>query len=143
MPQNSINLLYYSRLNPSTSASHNNGRQHHPIYALCQLAVDRADHIVVVSETTRRDLVETLKVNEDRITNTYQSVSLPADLIDRPQEDAILDIEETLGLGWQGYFLYFGAVEPKKNLARLIEAHMTSKVDSPLVIVWRAGLARC
>ena len=106
---------------------------------LCQLAVDRADHIVVVSETTRRDLVETLKVNEDRITNTYQSVSLPADLIDRPQEDAILDIEETLGLGWQGYFLYFGAVEPKKNLARLIEAHMTSKVDSPLVIVGGRG----
>ncbi len=106
---------------------------------LCQTSVDRADHIVVVSETTRRDLIEILGVNEDRITNTYQAVSLPSDLIDKSQEDAILDIEETLGLGWQGYFLYFGAVEPKKNLARLIEAHLTSNVDAPLVIVGGRG----
>lgn len=106
---------------------------------LCQSAVDRADHIVVVSETTRRDLVEILGVCQDRITNTYQAVSIPADLIEKLEDDVVLDIEETLGLGWHGYFLYFGAVEPKKNLARLIEAHLTSKVDAPLVIVGGRG----
>jgi glycosyltransferase involved in cell wall biosynthesis len=83
--------------------------------------------------------VEILGVCQDRITNTYQAVSIPADLIEKLEDDVVLDIEETLGLGWHGYFLYFGAVEPKKNLARLIEAHLTSKVDAPLVIVGGRG----
>ncbi|NWP75019.1 glycosyltransferase family 4 protein, partial [Escherichia coli] len=42
----------------------------------------------------------------------------------------------------QGYFLYFGAIEPKKNVGRLIEAYLASEVATPLVIVggraWRS-----
>jgi glycosyltransferase involved in cell wall biosynthesis len=44
-------------------------------------------------------------------------------------------IEGGLGLDWKGYFLFFGAIEPKKNLARLVEAYLASGVQSPLVIV--------
>lgn len=106
---------------------------------LCLSAAERADHILVVSERTRQDVVEVLGVDENRVTNTYQAVTLPAELTDRSEADVVLDIEETLGLSWQGYFLYFGAVEPKKNLARLIEAHLTSKVVAPLVIIGGRG----
>ena len=42
----------------------------------------------------------------------------------------------------QGYFLYFGAIEPKKNVGRLIEAYLASEVTTPLIIVggrsWRS-----
>lgn len=107
--------------------------------ALCRSAAERADHIVVVSETTRRDVIELLGVPEHRVTNTYQAVSLPAELVARPLVEVEADVERVLGLGWQGYYLYFGAVEPKKNLARIIEAHLGSGVSAPLVIVGGRG----
>jgi glycosyltransferase involved in cell wall biosynthesis len=38
------------------------------------------------------------------------------------------------GLEWQQYFLFFGAIEPKKNVGRLIEAYLASGSRHPLVI---------
>ena len=107
--------------------------------ALCRGVAERADHIAVVSETTRRDLIEILGVPEDRITNTYQAVTLPKALTQRSEIDVAIDVERILGLGLQDYYLYFGAVEPKKNLARAIEAHLASGVTAPFVIVGGRG----
>jgi glycosyltransferase involved in cell wall biosynthesis len=42
-------------------------------------------------------------------------------------------------LSWQRYFLFFGAIEPKKNLPRLIEAYLASNVSDPLLIVGGQG----
>ncbi len=39
----------------------------------------------------------------------------------------------------RGYYLFFGALEPKKNLARLLEAHLASGSKHPLVIVGAPG----
>ncbi|MFM7608587.1 MAG: glycosyltransferase family 4 protein, partial [Alphaproteobacteria bacterium] len=36
---------------------------------------------------------------------------------------------------YQRYFLFFGAIEPKKNVGRLIEAYLASGVSDPLVII--------
>jgi glycosyltransferase involved in cell wall biosynthesis len=44
------------------------------------------------------------------------------------------------GLEPRGYFLFFGTIEPKKNLARIVEAYLSSAVKSPLVIVGKAWL---
>jgi len=38
-------------------------------------------------------------------------------------------------LGWKDYFLHFAAIEPKKNLGRIVEAYLSSGVVTPLVIV--------
>ena len=40
-----------------------------------------------------------------------------------------------MGLRRRGYFLFFGALDPKKNLARIIEAYLANRSDTPLVIV--------
>jgi glycosyltransferase involved in cell wall biosynthesis len=45
------------------------------------------------------------------------------------------EIAGTFGLGFQKYFLFFGAIEPKKNVGRMIEAYLASGVTDPLVIV--------
>src|SRR3546814_7191149 len=37
------------------------------------------------------------------------------------------------------YFLFFGAIEPKKNIARMLEAYLGSGSKSPLVIVGAPG----
>lgn len=95
----------------------------------------RADHIVVVSETTRQDVVRLLKVDESRVTNTYQAVQIPEALAQRSEQDVMLELEEIFGLEWKGYFLHYGAVEPKKNLGRIVEAYLASGVQSPLVLI--------
>ncbi|MGO4410921.1 glycosyltransferase family 4 protein, partial [Brevundimonas sp. M-11_2] len=103
--------------------------------ALCETIARRADHIAVVSETTRQDVIRLLGVDEDRVTNTYQAVSLPEKLTSRSQADVTTELEGVFNLGWKGYFLHFGAIEPKKNLGRIVEAYLASGSQTPLVII--------
>ncbi|WP_374386188.1 glycosyltransferase family 4 protein [Brevundimonas sp.] len=95
----------------------------------------RADHIAVVSETTRQDVIRLMGVPEDRVTNTYQAVSIPSKYADRPQREVELELEGVFNLGWKQYFLHFGAIEPKKNLGRIVEAYLSSGSTTPLVLI--------
>ena len=103
--------------------------------SLCKQVARRADHITVVSETTRNDVIRLLGVDEDRVTNTYQSVSIPPALLERTDKDIAAEIDGVFDLAWKGYFLYFGAIEPKKNLARIVEAYLASGSNLPLVVI--------
>ena len=95
----------------------------------------KADHIVTVSEHSRRDIIDLLGVAPDRVTNTYQAVDLPVALRTKPIDLVRNEIAGTFGLTFGEYFLFFGAIEPKKNIGRLIEAYLASGVKGPLVIV--------
>jgi len=103
--------------------------------ALVKEIASTADHIVAVSENTRQDVIRLLGVEEDRVTNTYQAVEVPAALANRPEDDVRLELEGIFNLGWKDYFLYFGAIEPKKNLGRIVESYLASGSEKPLVIV--------
>jgi glycosyltransferase involved in cell wall biosynthesis len=98
-----------------------------------------ADQIVTVSETVKSDLVRVFDAAPERISTTYQAVDIPLALRERPENEVARDVEGLFGLAWRGYFLFFGAVEPKKNLARIIEAYLSSGVKTPLVIVGGKG----
>lgn len=100
---------------------------------LCRAVARSADLIAVVSETTRQEVIERLGVPEERVVNTYQAIHLPADL--PTKEQTAQELEEAFDLDWKGYFLHFGAIEPKKNLGRIIEAYLASGVPTPLVLV--------
>lgn len=106
-------------------------------YRLVQQLAQRGDHIITVSEASKRDIMGLLGVPEAKITNTYQAVDIPARLAQKPLSDVRTEIEGTFGLGHQRYFLFFGAIEPKKNVGRMIEAYLASGVQDPLVIVGR------
>ena len=107
--------------------------------ALCDSIAKRADHIAVVSETTRQDVIRILGVSEDRVTNTYQAVQLPQHLTSRSRDDVMLELEGIFNLGWKDYFLHFGTIEPKKNLGRIVEAYLASGCKTPLVVVGGKG----
>ena len=108
-------------------------------YKMLRALVKRADHIVTVSETSRADIIKVLGVDEARITNTYQAVHVP-EALRKKTEDVIADeIAGIFHLDWKGYFLFFGAFEPKKNISRLIEAYLASKTTKPLIIVGAPG----
>jgi glycosyltransferase involved in cell wall biosynthesis len=113
-------------------ATLDNKRRH---YRMLRHIVRDAAHIVTVSEHAKRDIVSLLGVPEERVTNTYQAVDIPRKFSQKPEDMARAEIAGSFGLDWKGYFLFFGAIEPKKNVGRMIEAFLASGSDLPLVIV--------
>ena len=111
-------------------------------YNLLKRITATADHIVTVSECSRRDIIDLLDVSEDRITNTYQSVQLPSEMLENDEEYLAREVEGATGVGYKEYFLFWGSIEPKKNIDRMIEAYLASGVQTSLVIVgaqaWKA-----
>ncbi|WP_052389463.1 glycosyltransferase family 4 protein [Belnapia moabensis] len=95
----------------------------------------RADHIVTVSEASKRDIVSLLGVPEERVTNTYQAVDIPRKFSEVPMQQVAAEVQGSFGLDAGGYWLFFGAIEPKKNVGRMIQAFLASGVEGPLVIV--------
>ncbi len=93
----------------------------------------QGDHVCTVSEASRRDIMDLLGAPGDRVTNTYQSATPPALPVQESKLDAWLD--GLFGLRRDGYFLFFGALEPKKNLGRLLEAYLGSGITTPLALV--------
>jgi glycosyltransferase involved in cell wall biosynthesis len=104
-------------------------------FRLVKRLAHEAEHIVTVSETSRRDIINLLGADESRVTNTYQAVTIPAKYRDKPDHIVKTEVEGTFGLTYKNYFLFFGSIEPKKNIGRLIEAYLGSGVDTQLVIV--------
>ncbi|MBL8163997.1 MAG: glycosyltransferase family 4 protein [Anaerolineae bacterium] len=100
-------------------------------------AVRHADHILVDSEATQRDLVSMLSVPPEKITVHMLGVDKRFCLID----DAA---ERLAGLGLPPeYLLFVGTFEPRKNIVGLLRAY--SKVRGrlpsvpPLLLVGRRG----
>ena len=102
---------------------------------LTRKLVKRADHIVTVSETSRADIIKLLGCPPEKVTNTYQSVTIPKPYLDKPVEAIQAEVEGAFGLPYKGYLLFYGAIEPKKNVGRLIEAYLASGVETPLLII--------
>ena len=94
-----------------------------------------ADHVVTVSECSKRDLIDLVGIAPERITNTYQSVDIPEKFLAKPDDEVAREVEGAVGVDYKGYYLFWGSIEPKKNIGRMIEGYLASKVDAPLVIV--------
>jgi glycosyltransferase involved in cell wall biosynthesis len=108
-------------------------------YSLLKKIAAEADHIVTVSEHSKRDIMQLLGVEETRITNTYEAVEFPRAMLDRSDDDIAEQLRGSYRLAHRDYLLFYGALEPKKNVARLIDAYMLSSVDIPLVITGAGG----
>ena len=109
------------------------------MYQLLKAITVKADHIVTVSEASKRDVVEMLGIDEGRISNTYQTVTFPEEYLNRSDATVANYLDGQHGLEMYGYLLFFGALEPKKNVSRLIDAYLSSGVDLPLVLVIGEG----
>jgi glycosyltransferase involved in cell wall biosynthesis len=106
---------------------------------LLQRIAAKADHIVTVSEHSKRDIMRLLRVPETRVTNTYQAVTFATAECERPDGDIAEQLGGSHGLAFGAYLLFYGALEPKKNVRRLIEAYFASEADIPLVLVASDG----
>ncbi|MBX9576493.1 MAG: glycosyltransferase family 4 protein [Caulobacteraceae bacterium] len=108
-------------------------------FRLCREAARRADAVAVVSEATRQDVTRLLGVPDEKLITTWQAVEIPAHLRDRPEGDVAAELLSAFDLGWKDYWLHWGAIEPKKNLGRVVEAYLTSGSTRPLIVVGGKG----
>ena len=102
----------------------------------------RSGHVCTVSERSREDLFSFFPdADRDKVINTYQAVPQPPAPRDPAETERLL--AEGFGLRPGGYFLFFGSVEPKKNVARLLQAFLQTDITLPLVLVtartWQSG----
>jgi glycosyltransferase involved in cell wall biosynthesis len=108
-------------------------------FKMIRALLDTADHIVTVSEQSKRDICELFDYPEDKVTNTYQAVRIPEDQAAKPVEAVKQELRGLFDLDHRGYFLFFAAIEPKKNVGRLIEAYLATNIDTPLLVVGSAA----
>jgi glycosyltransferase involved in cell wall biosynthesis len=111
-------------------------------HGVVEQCVRRGAHICTVSEASRKDIIDHFGIDEKRITNTYQASPPPPSAVALSAEEDARMIEGIFGLPPKGFLLFFGAIEPKKNIGRLIEAYLSIQTKTPLVIVgsrsWQA-----
>lgn len=105
---------------------------------LCRAVALRADHLVTVSDSSRLDIIEHLGIAPERVTTTYQSHTItPSDI--QSAESSVARVMRELDLRRGKYFVFAGAVEPKKNLPMLLKAYFRSGVTTPLILVGSKG----
>jgi glycosyltransferase involved in cell wall biosynthesis len=96
---------------------------------LVQKIANKADHRHRI-ETSRSDIIKILGVEESRITNTYQAVSIPSKYAEKPLDVVEREVEGTSGCRSRT-ILFFGLIEPKKNIGRLIEGYPAANLETP------------
>ncbi len=96
----------------------------------------RADHIITISESSKRDLVEIYRLDPKRVTVTYPGPG--EDYKPMDVEQAKRHLQEAYGIE-APFILFVGNLEPRKNLARLLEAFgqlkRNDRISCKLVIV--------
>lgn len=98
-----------------------------------------ADLIVTVSQQSKEDIHSFFKLPDEKVINTYQDVDVPQELLNDNDTDVAHAVRGIFGLTPGNYILFYGAIEPKKNVGRLIEAHLGSGLAMPLVIAGKDG----
>ncbi|MBW4561745.1 MAG: glycosyltransferase family 4 protein [Mojavia pulchra JT2-VF2] len=92
--------------------------------------------ILSVSENTKQDILSCFNIDPDKIYVTYQPVINNSLSIKEESIDIFL---KKYKLKHKKYLLFVGAIEPKKNLGRLIDAYSELDTDIELVIVGKKG----
>lgn len=85
-----------------------------------RFAIERADHLIAVSQATRRDIMRHLGIPGERISVVYEAAGARFRPAPPDQVQAALD---RYGLCAGRYILTIGTLEPRKNHARLIAAY--------------------
>lgn len=107
--------------------------------AQIQAAVTHADHILSVSEATKRDLMSLLNVPEDKITVQPHGAGEQYRPMSHEETEPV---RQALDLPRE-YILHVGTWEPRKNILGLLEGyqHLLAKMPDapPVVLVGKPG----
>lgn len=106
---------------------------------MLETAVRQADRLIAVSESTKRDLLEFFPALDEKkihvVHHGFDAEFFGARLPERERSEALA----RHGLESGSYVLYVGALQPRKNLVRLIEAFDRVKENIPEMRLVLAG----
>jgi glycosyltransferase involved in cell wall biosynthesis len=131
---------------PSVATVHDLGYHHFPLaHTLPQVLylrwstrhnARRGRRVIADSEATKADLIRFDRIDPGKIEVIYPG----ADPGIRPETDGekIAAVLDKYGIS-SPYFLYLGTLQPRKNLARLIEAFAASGLKQILVLAGQRG----
>lgn len=89
-------------------------------------------HIITISESSKKDIVDIYKVSEDKVTVSYPGYDRELFKVIKDGEK-IVEIQKKYEIEGN-YIIYIGTVQPRKNLLRLIRS-MKKIEDLKLVVV--------
>jgi len=99
-----------------------------------------ADHVITISEHSKSDLVHYFGLRADRVSVTPLGVDSRWFVKPAPQQ--LQSVRERYQLP-ETFLLFMGTLQPRKNIARMIDAHRTlssaMRKAYPLLIVGRSG----
>ncbi len=102
---------------------------------------NRADKIMTISEFSKSEIIKYLGTDENKIFVVPCGVN--RDVFKVIDDKTIIENAKKQYNIDKDYFLYLGTIEPRKNLARLIEAYDSfrdkNEVDTKLVIAGKKG----
>lgn len=122
---------------PKATVIHDLGFEHYPdhVPALARRYYQRftpkycrtSDHIFAVSEYTKKDIVDRYKIDENKITVAYNGCREGFHPADEKEVNAIRKIYSE----GKPYFLFVGALHPRKNTAHLIKSFEAFSQNTP------------
>jgi glycosyltransferase involved in cell wall biosynthesis len=101
-------------------------------YHLLRRALEFSDLTLAVSECTKKDIVDVFHVKPESVEVVYEALPSPEPEAPKEVQRAWL---ASLGLTPGSYMLCVGNIEPRKNIARLLEAVSRLDADIPLALV--------
>jgi glycosyltransferase involved in cell wall biosynthesis len=109
-------------------------------YGQVDLAARHADHIIAVSESTKRDTIRLLGVPESKITVIYEAAHPLFAPLEIEQAHAFVQARYNLPAN---FILFVGTIEPRKNLPTLLRAFKrlreNYKAEAVLAIAGKRG----
>jgi glycosyltransferase involved in cell wall biosynthesis len=90
-----------------------------------RFAQEKADAVIAVSESTKRDILAHLEIPAERVHVVHNGIDPAFHHID--ERESLAQKLAPLGLKPANYILYVGTIEPRKNLVRLVEAYQQSR----------------
>ena len=99
---------------------------------LLPVNIQRADHIIAISDFTKNDIIDYFDIDPDKITTVYTGVDLP-NKIDSEMADLYLNQNDLQA----DQYIYFpaGTLEPRKNIQRTIEALKRSNITKNIKLL--------
>ncbi|MBU1083341.1 glycosyltransferase family 4 protein [Patescibacteria group bacterium] len=94
-----------------------------------KLAIRYSQHLLSISEHTKKDAIKLFKVSPDKITTTYLAASFVQE-------------QESITINKENVILFIGTLEPRKNIVKLVEAFnklKTEGIHASLLLVGKWG----